>query len=55
MEVFSKYLWLVFVLIAVFLLVRHGDQVKGVVNSLSSAFTGQVVALQGGNPGAFVN
>lgn len=50
-----KYFWYVFLLILVFLLVRNADQVKAVLGSISQAFTGHVVALQGGNPGAFVN
>ena len=51
----QQYLWLVFLLIVIFLLVRNADQVKNVVNSLASANTGAIVALQGGNPSAFVN
>lgn len=51
----SQYLWLVFLLIVVFLLVKNADAVKQVVNSLSSANSGAIVALQGGNPSRFVN
>lgn len=47
--------WFVFLLILVFLLVRNADQVKRVLGSLSAAFTGNVVALQGGNPGAWLS
>jgi hypothetical protein len=50
-----QYLWLVFVLILVYIVIRHSDAFKRVINSLSAGFMGQVVALQGGNPGQFVN
>jgi hypothetical protein len=51
----EQYIWLVFLLLVVFLLVRNADQVKGVVNSLTSANVGAIVALQGGNTSAFTN
>jgi len=51
----EQYLWLVFLLIVVFLLVRNADQFKQVMNSLSSANVGAIVALQGGNASPFVN
>jgi hypothetical protein len=47
--------WYIFLLILIFLIVTHRDTFKSVVNSLSSAFAGNVVALQGGNPSKFVN
>jgi len=51
----SQYLWLVFLLILVFLLVRNSEGFKQAINSLSSANVGAIVALQGGNPSGFVN
>jgi len=51
----KDYWWLIFLLIVVFLLVKYADQTKAVINSLSTAQSGAIVALQGGNPGAFVN
>ncbi len=49
----SQYLWLVFLLIAVYLLVTHADTFKSVVNSLSLGSAGTIVALQGGDPNRF--
>lgn len=43
----ERYLWLVFLLILVFLLVRNAQGVKQVVNSLSAANTSAISALQG--------
>lgn len=51
----QNYLWLVFLLIAVFLILRNADQFKAIVTSLSHGQIGTIVALQGGNPGAYVN
>jgi len=49
----ARYFWLVFVLIAVYLIVTHADSFKGVINSLSLGSAGTIVALQGGDPSAF--
>lgn len=43
----QKYLWLVFLLIVVFLLVRNADQVKEVVAALTAGQVGAIAALQG--------
>jgi hypothetical protein len=51
----AKVGWYVFLLILVYLVIAHRDTFKAVVNSLSSAFAGNVVALQGGNPARFTN
>ncbi len=49
------YYWLIFLLIVVFLLVRNADTVKSVITALSHGQIGAIVALQGGNPGQFIN
>ncbi len=51
----TQYLWLAFLLILVFLLVRNSEGVKNAVNSLSHANLGAIVAFQGGNPSPFLN
>ena len=51
----KDYLWLVFLLIIAFLLLKNSNQAKALINSLSHGQIGTIVALQGGNPGAFVN
>lgn len=51
----SQYLWLVFLLILAFLLIRNAEQAKRIINSLSSANVGAIMALQGRNPGGYTN
>jgi len=51
----KDYLWLIFLLIVMFLLLRNSVQAKALINSLSHGQIGTIVALQGGNPGQFVN
>lgn len=52
---FSGYLWLVFLLILLFLILRNSQTFTNVIHSLSSGQIGAIVALQGKNPGQFVN
>lgn len=50
MAEFMKYLGIVAFLVFVYLVVVHGDGAKTVINSLSSANTNAILALQGRNP-----
>jgi hypothetical protein len=43
----TQYLWLVFLLILIFLLVRNSEGVKNTVNALGSANVHTITALQG--------
>lgn len=49
---FAKYLGVVFLLILVYLVVVNGQLSTKVINSLSSANTNAILALQGRNPQA---
>lgn len=51
----EQYIWLVFLLILVFLLVRNADGVKNTVNALSHGQSAAIVALQGGDPQQFLS
>jgi hypothetical protein len=51
----QTYLGFAFILILVFLVIMNGEQFKKVMHSLSAGNIGTIVALQGGNPGKFVN
>jgi hypothetical protein len=51
----TQYLWLIFLLILVFLLVRNSTGFGNLVSGLSHAQSGAIVALQGGDPGPFLN
>lgn len=51
----ENYLWLVFLLIVVFLLVKNSSSTGNLINSLSHGQSAAIVALQGGDPGQFLN
>lgn len=50
MAEFMKYLGIVAFLVFVYLVVVHGEGAKTVINSLSSANTNAILALQGRSP-----
>jgi hypothetical protein len=50
MQLGLRWVGVITLLVLVFIVMRNADQFKAFVNSVTSGFSGTVVALQGGNP-----
>ena len=51
----ERYLFYAFIAIVIYLVIAPGSRVKEVINSLSAANIGTILALQGRNPGGYTS